>query len=287
MGARARVVRGALDGAHWEVATRPVEGALAPYVHEFAGYEETRDGALRRKELPRPRVVLILELGPRLAVGRAAPGSKAQRYAGGFVAGLDDAPTLTEHAGFQRGVEVNLTPIGARLFFGLPMSELAGRVVALPDLLPPEERDLAARLGELATWDARFDHLERVLRRRIAAARADTAVVAWALRAIEAGGGDVNITALARSLGYSPKHTIRLFREHAGVPPKLFARLVRFDRLVQRLKAGTPASWARLAGELGYYDQAHLARDVKQFAGTTPTGVKALLVDLTRLGAGA
>lgn len=51
--------------------------------------------------------------------------------------------TAIEHDGFQSGVQLNLTPVGARLFFGMPMSELTRRVVS---------------------WGVRFDALMRHLR---------------------------------------------------------------------------------------------------------------------------
>jgi len=50
---------------------------------------------------------------------------------------------------------------------------------------------------------------------------------------------------------------VALFRDQVGIPPKLMARIVRFDRLVQRLRRGGPRVWADLALEFGYYDQAH------------------------------
>jgi hypothetical protein len=40
-------------------------------------------------------------------------------------------------------VQLSLSPIAARRFFDVPMSELAGRTVSLRDLLPREERTLA------------------------------------------------------------------------------------------------------------------------------------------------
>ncbi|WP_437589881.1 hypothetical protein [Sorangium sp. So ce1000] len=55
---------------------------------------------------------------------------------------------------------------------------------------------------------------------------------------------------------------------------------MRFDRLVQHLKAGASGTWTELAQRFGYYDQAHLARDVKQFSGTTPTKARAALIDV-------
>lgn len=255
---------------------------LRPYLRSYAGYTEESQGLLRRLEFPAPKVVVILEFGPPIRVFESAPPRRAHRYPGGFVAGMDEIVAITEHDGFQRGLEVNLTPIGARLVFGVPMSELAGRVVPFRDLVPREHQSLVERLEEMPDWDARFDLIEDLFARRIAASRVSTDVVAWAVRRIEDRGGALDIGALARELGYSPKHLIALFRDRIGVPPKLLARLVRFDRLMQELRSGASATWVDLAAKLGYYDQAHLIRDVKQFTGTTPTKARAMLDDLSR-----
>jgi AraC-like DNA-binding protein len=84
---------------------------------------------------------------------------------------------------------------------------------------------------------------------------------------------------LARELGYSQKHVIHLFREHVGVPPKLLARIVRFERLMRCLRAGTVESWSELALRFGYYDQSHMVHDVRRFTGATPTEARALLAE--------
>ncbi|XXX76922.1 helix-turn-helix domain-containing protein [Sorangium sp. So ce134] len=277
---RARIARGTSGESRWEIATRPPAPRLRPYIRDYCGYTEQAPGALRRVEFPMPQVVVIIEFGPPLRVFDAGSDRRHALYPGGFVAGLGETFTITEHDGLQRGLQVNLTPIGARVFFGVPMAELTGRVISARDLLPRKHACLTERLEELPTWDARFDLIERALGERVEEARHALGVVPWALRRIEERGGAVDMRALARELGYSHKHVIDLFREHVGVPPKLLARLVRFDRLVQHLKAGASGTWAELAQRFGYYDQAHLARDVKQFTGTTPTRARAALIDV-------
>lgn len=55
------------------------------------------------------------------------------------------------------------------------------------------------------------------------------------------------------------------------VSPKLFCRLVRFQNTLTRALTSPPESWAGAALELGYYDQAHLITEFKEFTGFTPT----------------
>jgi AraC-like DNA-binding protein len=278
---RARVVQKTVGGTRWEVALRPPAPALRPYIRDFYGYTERAEAVLRRREFPGPQVVVIFDLGPPIRIlddlGRAA-----SRFPGGFVAGLGDRFALSEHDGLQRGIQLNLTPVGARLFFGIPMSELTGRVVSFGDLMPREHRSLVERLDAEPDWDARFDLIERLVAERVGRARRNQ-IVDWAYARIEGRGGALEIGGLADELGYSQTHLIKLFKEHVGVAPKVLARIIRFDRLMRHLKRGGSGSWADLALAFGYYDQAHLVREIRQFTGATPSSVKSMLIDLTGL----
>jgi AraC-like DNA-binding protein len=54
---------------------------------------------------------------------------------------------------------------------------------------------------------------------------------------------------------------------------------MRFERLTALLAREPGADLARSAPACGYYDQAHLAREVRDFAGVTPTQLRALGVN--------
>jgi AraC-like DNA-binding protein len=281
---RTRIFRGQAGGSSWEMVTRPPGERLQPYVHgNYVGYTERTDALSRRREFAVPFVVLILEFGPPISILPHGDSRLRACHPGGFVGGLDDRFAVCEHLGFQQGVQVNFTPIGARQLFGIPMSELSGRIVSIRDVLPARHRNLAERLQEIADWDERFDVLERSLADCLAEAQERTNVVAWAVRRIEQSGGTVDVRALARQLGYSQRHVIAMFRDQVGIPPKLLARIIRFHRLVKHLRSGRGGTWADLALEFGYYDQSHLVRDVRQFTGITPTAVRPLVTDIYSL----
>jgi AraC-like DNA-binding protein len=275
--ARAKVEQGSNGGVRWEMAARPLPAVLRPWVTKCDGYGEWAGEPVARREVPGPRVVVILEIGAPIRVHDPIDEGKLTTFTGGFVAGLDDRSTLTTHDGVQRGIQIDLTPTAARRCFDRPMSELLGRVVSLVDLLPRSERHLCERLAELGDWDARLEVVETLLAERITACRADTRVAEWATRRIEACGGALDLDALARELGYSSKHVISLFHEHVGMTPKRFARVVRFDRLVRHLRSGGAGSWAELAARFGWFDQAHLSNDVKRIVGVSPSKAREML----------
>jgi AraC-like DNA-binding protein len=62
-----------------------------------------------------------------------------------------------------------------------------------------------------------------------------------------------------------------MFRRTFGMPPKTFARVLRFDAAVRRLRSGRVTGWADLAASCGYADQAHLAREFRALSGSPPS----------------
>lgn len=62
----------------------------------------------------------------------------------------------------------------------------------------------------------------------------------------------------------------RYFSQYVGASPKWVIRRYRLMDAVERLKDGSEISFAGLAHELGYADQAHFIRDFKKIIGTSP-----------------
>jgi AraC-like DNA-binding protein len=243
------------------MVTRAAPPALRGYVRNYTGYEEWSAEPLTRREVPTGDVTLILSPDSVLRVPEPHVS---------FVAGLWDAETLVEHPGAQHGVEVRLTPLGAHALFGVPMHELANRVVEL-DALPIGD-ELVARMWDARGWERRFAVLDDLLTRRVACAAPPSRELAWAWGRMRASEGRVGVGALAGELGWSHRRLIRGFREQIGLPPKTIGRVLRFERVARLLREQPRPRLAEIAFDCGYYDQAHLNRDFRQFAGTTPGG---------------
>jgi AraC-like DNA-binding protein len=250
------------------MASRDAHPRLRGHVRNYIGYFEVMPRPPRRREVPGADITLIISLGPAIEVFDLE--HRGGRYTS-FVTGLWDAPAITEHAGYQHGIEVNLTPLGAHRLLGLAMHHLANAVVELDDVLGAEVGLLAERLYEAPGWAARFDLLDAALAARLAEARPSSPEVAWAWGRLRATHGAVPVEALAGELGWSRRHLGVRFREQIGLPPKLLGRILRFDRVVALLRREDPERWAEVAYECGYYDQSHFNRDFRQFAGATPS----------------
>lgn len=260
---------------------------LRPHVRGYCGYEEETVAFSRRRELATAEAVLIVGFGPPIEVSFPRLGESVR--AGAFVSGLSDSYALVDSFGSQRGVQVDLTPLGAFMLLGLPMRELANRAVELEDLLGAEGARLPERLHEASDWSARFAILDQLLVKRFARARAASPDVLWAWRRLLEAGGRLRVTELAQELRCSRRHLSARFSEQVGVPPKTLARLLRFRRAARLLGAGplseSPGrcaaarlSLTQIALESGYYDQAHLNRDFREFAGLAPTELGTMLL---------
>jgi AraC-like DNA-binding protein len=245
--------------------------ALRGTVIEYRGFRADATAPPAQPEHPSGCVPLIVDLGGGWDVATPASGYRPARM-GGFVAGMHDAFALVRAAGPALGVQVDLAPLGARRLLGLPMHELVNRAVPLEDVLGREARALVGRLADAPGWAERFAILDAALTRRIADAPPVSPGVEWAWERLVATAGAVSVGSLGSELGWSRKRLVARFRDEIGLTPKTCARVLRFHSLVVRLRAdGAAASWAELAAAAGYFDQSHLVRDVRRFAGVTPT----------------
>src|SRR5262249_30017552 len=171
-----------------------------------------------------------------------------------WIGGLRDRHMLSEATGPLHCLEVRFTPIGARRFLGLPMSQLTNGILDLEDHLGAVARRLTAQLYDAPRWEGRFAILDRFIGERLNASRPVPDGVAWAWRALHESNGCVAIGSLAGELGWSRKRMVAAFADQIGLTPKLLARILRFDRVVRELDHVDAVSWAAVADASGYFD---------------------------------
>lgn len=142
-------------------------------------------------------------------------------------------------AGRVRSFGIRFRPGGAHPFPRFPQGEIAGRILTLE----PEWSKLAEHIAEAANP---VGATERFLHEREYQTRPHP-IVECGLHNIMEGATPVG--EVARS-----------------ACPKVFSRIVRFQRVLR----DPGRDWARIAADYGYFDQAHLIHDFRQFTGETP-----------------
>jgi AraC-like DNA-binding protein len=245
---------------------------LAPYVHSIQPYDVTYDVAPGvHIGMPSPHLTLVLPLDDPLDVSWSGrPATRGTSWSS--VSGLHLAPAEIHHGRRQRGIQLTLTPAGARALLGVPAAVLAGELLDLGDV-SPAVRALPERWGEARGWPARLAVVEDGLRRALSrheAAR-PRAEIGRALALLTRGH---RVAAVAEDVGYSRRRLSTLVRDEVGISPKDYQRLARFHvahRLVREAVVSGDLRLSDVAADAGYADQSHLARDWADLAGCSPT----------------
>jgi AraC-like DNA-binding protein len=231
---------------------RPVS-SLLPYVGCFWSIETTP--ATRLRTLPDACATLSMESGHSIALEC-------------FLVGPRQTPAERVPAAGRTLFGVRLKPGVTFLLTSVPVHTLVDRRIRLAALLP-EDGSRLERLAGTRTVDEGIDLLEGFLIRRLSDVQIDSRVQ-MALKRIEECSGQIRIGQLARDCQVSLRHLDRLLRNWVGFSPKRLARIMRFQALLQHMETSPSDGSARVAAELGYFDQAHLANEVAFFAGTSP-----------------
>jgi AraC-like DNA-binding protein len=267
-----------MDGDVVDEAVRAVPvPALRGLVGWYSGYRQRGVPPGRHRGLPSPWLTLILTLDEPLSMAAhpdpfAAPGDYAT-----LLGGLHLTPALIDMPGRQSGIQVAISPLGARVLLGLPAGELAGLDAHAHDVLGADVHEVHDRLREAPDWAARFHVVDTWLLGRMSRREgvptgetADPVAVSW--QRLLSSGGRLRVEELAAETGFSDRHLRNRFRAEIGLTPKAAARVIRFDLARRRLahRPGRP-DLAGLAADCGYADQSHLDREFAALASCTPS----------------
>lgn len=164
---------------------------------------------------------------------------------------------------------VRFHPVGAFGAFTAPMSQLTDRIENADGIWGNAESLLHEQLSAAASFQERIECFESFLHLRQAKTKQISRELAYAVGVLQ--NCETRIASLARELGWSERRLERNFNDRVGVSPKMFSRILRFQRLVKLLETDGLADLSDAAIACGYYDQPHMNREFTSFAGTSPT----------------
>jgi len=248
--------------------------SAARFVRCYWVLEDSAPDAQVQRIVPDGRPELIFNLAQPYCTFSAGVW---QRQPQSFLFGQITGPLLVRPAGPAHMIGIRFHPQTAGRLLQLPMHELNDTSIPL-EVIPA----LAAR---------RFRELEESRTAAEQAAVLDDIVVELARghddrdhlldAAIQHLGRSMSVQVVAHHAGISTRQFERRFRQAVGIPPKLFARMQRFQRAMRTFET-TGASWVEAALLCGYHDQAHLIRDFRAFSGKPPAALVDGDTDLAR-----
>jgi AraC-like DNA-binding protein len=160
------------------------------------------------------------------------------------------------------------------LLFNMPATTLTNQQIDIALLLKSQGAELADRIFESGSFEQRVNIVTGFFESFIYKRSARFARLEKLIFSLYQSAGFPSINELVNQSNLSQRQFERHFRDLTGFPAKTFLKIARFEKLVRTIscsKANSPQTLTAIALELGYYDQAHLNRQFKEFTGMSPS----------------
>jgi AraC-like DNA-binding protein len=200
---------------------------------------------------------------------RESDGSLRQQDSS-LLAGPTNCPIELQPTGAVGMVGVRFRPGRARYFFPIPWSQLLNNAVSIANISLRDVEETSYRVRETIGHEGKLQLLaDRLLKRRTGPKSGDGALD-HALDLLNQTRGLMGIAQISRITEQSERTLERRFKSAVGVSPKELARIIRFRTVFDRIDQNQAVNWSQVAARSGFFDQPHLIRDFKHFAGCTP-----------------
>lgn len=178
---------------------------------------------------------------------------------------------LVLHSSLDAGmIGIRFQPSGMASFLSTSMQSLTDARVDAADLFGDIDQ-LIEEIVDASNDVQRVAACNRFLIRSIDLDR-ENRFVQRSLERIMLTRGRVSVESLATLMGKSRRSLEMDFQREVGLSPKMYCRIIRFRRIFDALsESGPSADWVQIALNSGFFDQSHLIRDFRQFAGSSPT----------------
>ncbi len=174
-------------------------------------------------------------------------------------------------------IRVDFLPGGMYRMLGIPMHELFDAGFDALDFFGSEMKSIKEQLQHITNMEEGKNIVEKFLLNQVKSLKG---ILPFdnALRILLNHDGNISIRKTAQFSCLSLKQFERKCKERIGMNPKMYARILKFSKAYRLHEALPQFSWTQIAYEAGYYDQMHMIRDFKSFAGVNPTVIEEQLL---------
>ena len=159
---------------------------------------------------------------------------------------------------------------------GIPSTEITNEYMDAETVFSSDIRNVNEQLHEAGDYSSMVKIGDSFVRKMISKKPSPRLVMDDAISSFLLSNIQISIDQLAKDSCLSLRQLERKFKDRTGVNPKLYSRIIRFDKAF-RMKNSNPAmDWLRIAIECNYHDYQHLVRDYKDFTTLSPNAFHAI-----------
>lgn len=174
-------------------------------------------------------------------------------------------------------IRVDFLPGGLYRLLGIPMHELFDGGFDARYFFGPEMNSINEQLQDIPSLEHGKNIVEKFLLKKVSTLK-QILPFDSAMCVLLKNNGNITIEDTASFACLSIKQFERKCKERIGMGPKMYARILRFSKAYRLHEAFPQFSWTKITYEAGYYDQMHLIRDFKVFAGVNPSVIEQQLL---------
>ena len=191
-----------------------------------------------------------------------------------MVVGVKEKPIFWRMPGGNAFFGVRFTPEAFIQLFKIPVSELLNSYIDATLFLGKDKSSIITNLQAAADNSSRIFLIEAFIQTQLMNQQFPiNNCFLQAADLIRKAQPGMSIDQLSKAVYISERQLQRVFKEHLGMGPKNYLRIVRFQKAYQFLQSNPGTSMSGIACDFGFSDQAHFIRDFKEFSGMTPSDV--------------
>lgn len=188
-----------------------------------------------------------------------------------MVMGQITKPSFIQPTGYVNSFAVRFYPYGFANFVDIPIKSLADKDTPLSFLFGEKAADeLEQKIIHATSTTERIEIMEGFLLSKLTETATIDQIVKSTIDSLFSTRGSIAISSILKSELSKRRSLERKFLKQVGISPKQLGKIIRLQTALKMMLHQQPDSLTKIAYESDYYDQAHFAKDFKEFTGTNP-----------------
>lgn len=192
-----------------------------------------------------------------------------------IINGFRKAPLQFRYNGNTEMLGIRFLPFGFTQLFQIPPEEIS-QIFPASDIINQRIfRETEEKVINEPNPLKKLSIAEDWLNSLVSKVRIETSLAIKAIHRITKTNGVLPLQDICNQSPSEYKQLQRFCHRRMDIAPKTFSRMVRFEHLHQTLVTDPGNDWMTLVSNMGFTDQSHLIREIKEFTGLTPSAFKA------------